>query len=404
MSHIIKCEVMKLHKLFCAIAAIILPLICVADIPAYKEKFFGQQLDHFNFRTPTHIFQQRYLVNEDYFQKDGAILFYTGNEEDVTAFWGNTGFMFEIAAEFHGLIVFAEHRYYGKSLPFGSDSFRPENIGYLQSEQALADFAELIVFLKREYDIPNAKVIAFGGSYGGMLSAWMRMKYPNIIDAALASSAPVAMFPGLVDQYAYFEAVSFDFAQTAHGTECFDRIHRSLLDINERAKTQRGLEELSHAFSLCKPLKDSADVDQLQYFINNGFTFLAMMDYPYPTEFLQPLVAHPVNESCKIIMQNDISSFHALAAAIGVWYNSTGDVHCFDTASNPRCGDPTGCGGSIAWDYQTCTEMVFPAGTNSKTDFFPAQSWYDVQDLNTYSFSASGISLGWFVIVKSTMM
>ena len=28
-----------------------------------------------------------------------------------------------------------------------------------------------------------------------MLSAWMRMKFPNIIDAAVASSAPILYFP-----------------------------------------------------------------------------------------------------------------------------------------------------------------------------------------------------------------
>ena len=55
------------------------------------------------------------------------------------------------------------------------------HLGYLSSEQALADFASALTRL-RETRTNMGPIIAFGGSYGGMLAAWMRMKYPNIVE------------------------------------------------------------------------------------------------------------------------------------------------------------------------------------------------------------------------------
>lgn len=57
-----------------------------------------------------------------------------------------------------------------------------EHVGYLSSEQALADFVTLIDLIKST--VPGAAhspVVAFGGSYGGMLAAWLRMKYPHSV-------------------------------------------------------------------------------------------------------------------------------------------------------------------------------------------------------------------------------
>ena len=74
--------------------------------------------------------------------------------------------MWYAAQQFSAMVVFAEHRYYGESLPFGPDSYKDStHLAYLTSEQVLADFAELISFLQVKYG--PVPVVAFGGSYGG---------------------------------------------------------------------------------------------------------------------------------------------------------------------------------------------------------------------------------------------
>lgn len=106
------------------------------------------QLDHFN-AGDGRTFQQRYLVNMKHWAHGGPIFFYTGNEGDITWFCNNTGFMWDIAPTYKAMLLFAEHRYYGQSLPFGPDSYKDAaHLNFLTSEQALADFATLIFAVK----------------------------------------------------------------------------------------------------------------------------------------------------------------------------------------------------------------------------------------------------------------
>lgn len=39
--------------------------------------------------------------------------------------------------------------------------------------------------------LTGAKWVTFGGSYSGAMSAWMRLKHPELIDIAMATSGPV---------------------------------------------------------------------------------------------------------------------------------------------------------------------------------------------------------------------
>lgn len=74
------------------------------------------------------------------------------------------------------------------------------NLMHLNSEQALADLAYFIIAMNKKHNFPaETKWVVFGCSYAGSLATWMRIKYPHLVYAAYASSAPLlakADFPG----------------------------------------------------------------------------------------------------------------------------------------------------------------------------------------------------------------
>uniref|UniRef100_A0A914UMN4 Lysosomal Pro-X carboxypeptidase n=1 Tax=Plectus sambesii TaxID=2011161 RepID=A0A914UMN4_9BILA len=154
--------------------------------PQYKWNvswYPNMPIDHFAY-TDSRTFKLRYLINLDNYKPGGPIFFYTGNEGPIDGFANNTGLVWDLSLKFKAAVVFAEHRFYGETLPFGNNSYtNVSNLGYLSSEQALADYAVLIGYLKSTVipNAANAPVIAFGGSYGGMLAAWFRIKYPHVV-------------------------------------------------------------------------------------------------------------------------------------------------------------------------------------------------------------------------------
>ncbi|KAG7163122.1 Lysosomal Pro-X carboxypeptidase-like [Homarus americanus] len=250
----------------------------------YETYFYKQKVDHFSFVDPD-SYSQRYLINDESWDSDGGpIFFYAGNEGDITWFAENTGFMWDIAPEFNALIIFAEHRYYGVSLPYGNKSFtEPKYSGYLTSEQALADFAELISYLR--IALPGAKnsaVIAFGGSYGGMLAAWFRMKYPHVVQGSIAASAPILQFIDITPCEKFGQVVTADFARES--SQCVEVIRNSWAAIDAVTADEVGMNWLTGAWKLCQPLKTQKDVQKVKEYLTDVWTNLAMVVCTHLTE------------------------------------------------------------------------------------------------------------------------
>jgi lysosomal Pro-X carboxypeptidase len=177
---------------------------CKSSSSQCKQHWFKQNIDHFGWgKLPDDKsnFEQRYFIcypqGKNSYARNSTIFFYFGNEDNVELYVNHTGLMWENAEEFGAVLVFAEHRYYGRSNPFPPGT--PRCLNWLSTEQALADYASIITYLKAE--LSDGPIIGFGGSYGGMLAAWFRMKYPHLVNGVIAASAPIWAFLGLNPPY-----------------------------------------------------------------------------------------------------------------------------------------------------------------------------------------------------------
>nr|GMC64039.1 lysosomal Pro-X carboxypeptidase [Ipomoea batatas] len=332
----------------------------------YEIRYFEQRLDHFSF-ADLPPFRHRYLINTDHWlgpSRLGPIFFYCGNEGDIEWFAANSGLVWELAPRFGAMVIVPEHRYYGESMPYGSREEAYKNattLAYLTAEQALADFAVLITELKRNTSAQACPVVLFGGSYGGMLATWMRLKYPHIAIGALAASAPILQFEDVVDPDTFYNIVSNDFRRES--VSCFNTIKESWDVITSVGSTNGGLSLLSKVFHLCGELKNSYDLSD---WLESAYSYLAMADYPYPADFLMPLPGNPIKEVCRRIdsLPDGTNILQRIFEGVSVYYNYTGTVDCFDLDDDPH--------GMSGWDWQACTEMVMPVSSNSKTSMFPA--------------------------------
>mmetsp|Transcript_12165 Transcript_12165/g.19768 ORF Transcript_12165/g.19768 Transcript_12165/m.19768 type:complete len:491 (+) Transcript_12165:104-1576(+) len=336
------------------------------------KRWFEQRLDHFDLMTRD-AFMQKYYLNDTFWKQDGPIFLTPGGEGPINGLPYQLGR--DLAKRFGGMYVALEHRFYGESVPFGGNktaAFESKTfaLGKLSVEQAVADAARFIGFLKQSYHSPNSKVIAFGGSYSGKLSAYLRYSHPHLCDGALASSAPVYL-DGVslgVSQYKFYEIVTSAADRTYPGCSSHVRNALSILD-------KSPLEEITSRLPMCQPLESR---EELVQFVRVQFSNFAMANYPpnsntsmyYGCLHLAPLSSdkHPLDVWSRFFELKSGKCLNLRDASASI-PSRGGKV---------MCGDFSGCGtgwAGEAWDYQSTTQVVQPIGTNNVSDMFPPKEW-----------------------------
>lgn len=259
--------------------------------------FFTQPLNHFVPRGNSPTYRQRYCVYPDYAtDSESPILFYTGNESPLEQYINHTGLMWELAPILKARVVFVEHRYEGESLP----EISAQCLSYASTIQALADYARIIETLINPQN--KAPLFAFGGSYGGMLSAWIRMKYPHLVHGAIAASAPIAAFPHSamtkIDWSARVLTAGLgkayppdDTAKEIETNHCPNNLLATFPLIQWIAEQDGSATFLQDVFHLCKPLSTDQSLDLLQWIKSIWFD-LAEGSFPYPSNYIPFALIH----------------------------------------------------------------------------------------------------------------
>jgi len=272
-------------------------------------------------------------------------------------------------------ILFVEHRYYGDSNPEGED---PE-FKFLTVEQALEDFIQVV----QKINVHDLPVIAFGGSYGGMLSAWIRLKYPHVIRGAVAGSAPVTYSRKYknFDCDDYLKIVSETFGS------CKNQIKYGFSSISDFS-----VEKVTETFNFCDTVNDDFTAELVDAFVG-----IAMANYPVENSFLIPgLPKWPAKFLCKEINSvNPGAGVKVVEKVVQMIFNGTGTAtNCLpyngifsviknrpnsirtltklsDKNKKPSKSltDPINFS-MDAWEYQTCTQLPMPV-CHSELDIFP---------------------------------
>ncbi|XP_064615454.1 putative serine protease K12H4.7 [Liolophura sinensis] len=353
------------------------------------DQYFSQKLDHFNYIDDS-SWQQRYFISTQYYQDNGPVFLMLGGEAEANPQWMVQGQWINYAASYNALILMLEHRYYGKSRP--TSDLSTDNLQYLSVDQALADVASFRQFMCDQMpELNTTKWIVFGGSYSGSLAAWYRLKYPHLVDGAVASSAPMYAIMNFQDLLvAATQSIYATQSSWYNGWFCWSGFMNGTSIINGMVSYET--KKAEQLLKVCDKI-DPKNMDD----VSNLFSVLAslvetVVQYSNDNRQFEGALGTDINieKMCKVL--TDFSPGKTLTDTFG------DVVKMLLKAYNEPCLDfkytkmidrlkqvdwsSESAGGDRQWMFQTCTEFGFyqtsdsyaqPFGNDFPLSFFLQQ-------------------------------
>ncbi|CAG06389.1 unnamed protein product [Tetraodon nigroviridis] len=334
------------------------------------EQWFIQRLDHFS--ADSREWKQRYFVNEAFYKPGGPVFLMIGGEGAASPAWMQYGTWLTYAEKLGAICFMLEHRFYGKSHP--TSDLSTDNLRFLSSRQALADLAHFRTVIAEARGLTNAKWVAFGGSYPGSLAAWLRLKYPHLVHAAVATSAPIH---ATVNFPEYLEVVWRSLA--SEDAACPVLVKNASDTLAELLKDPKTYDNITKDFNLCSKLQIQTEMDSAQFLETLAGNFMEVVQYNEDNRAFEGALGTNVTIKvlCGVMRDSSLGAPYARYAAVARLMLDTVSMKCLDSSFDAYVRDMTNsswdgpaAGGGRQWVYQTCTEFGFFQSSDSPNQPF----------------------------------
>ncbi|XP_031429917.1 thymus-specific serine protease [Clupea harengus] len=339
--------------------------------PKVEDHWFTQRLDHFN-GADSRVWKQRYFINDTFYRPGGPVFLMIGGEGPANPAWMQYGSWLTYAEKLGALCFLLEHRFYGNSHP--TEDLSTANLHFLSSRQALADLAHFRSVVAATQGLTNSRWVAFGGSYPGSLAAWLRLKYPHLVHAAIATSAPIH---ATVNFPEYLEVVRRSLA--SHSPECPLLVKQATDTLSQKLKDPLTYSNITKDFQLCSPLQLDSLMDSAHFLESLAGNFMDVVQYNEDNRAFEGVVGTNITMKvlCGVMADASLGGVYERYAAVARLMLHTFSLRCLDARYASYLQDMAntswsgaGAAGGRQWVYQTCTEFGFYQSTDSPNQPF----------------------------------